>query len=65
MKKKDNTTKKATNATEPLAYLIGSLVEFGMDTLWPDKNGYPPIGPIEGMIDNVRHEKKSKVAASH
>ena len=50
---------------EPLAYLIGSLVEFGMDTLWPDKNGYPPIGPIEGMIDNVRQEKKSAVAVSH
>ncbi len=50
---------------EPLSYLIGTLVEFGMDTLWPDKNGVPPIGPIEGMIDKVRLEKKSKVAASH
>jgi hypothetical protein len=50
---------------EPLSYLVGTLVEFGMDTLWPDKNGVPPIGPIEGMIDKVRQKKKSKVAASH
>ncbi len=50
---------------EPLAYLIGSLVELGMDTLWPDKNGILPIGPIEGMIDKVRQKKKSKVAASN
>ena len=43
---------------EPLAYLVGTLVEFGMDALWPNKNGDLPIGPIEGMIDKVRRDKK-------
>lgn len=49
---------------EPLAYLVGTRAEFGMDALWAGKNEALSIGPLEGMMDKVWQEKKSVVSVS-
>ena len=35
---------------EPLAYLVGTLVSFGLETFWPDKFRVTQFDPIEKMI---------------
>lgn len=43
---------------EPLAYLVGTLVSFGLETFWPDKFRETQFDPIEKMIVAVSDKKR-------
>ncbi len=44
---------------EPLAYLVGTLVSFGLETFWPDTFRATQFDPIEKMIVAVGDGKRT------
>ena len=45
---------------EPLAYLVGTLVSFGLETFWPDKFKSTQFDPIEKMIVELSDKKRDE-----